>query len=99
MKKSILSTALVLALCVSFTSCREKKEADKAETTAEIIPEDTKEVVENAEATIEETVENAEKTIEGAVEGAKEVVKDTKEVVEKTGEDLKKVADKLKKDN
>ena len=31
MKKLILSSALVLALCFSFTSCREKKEADKAE--------------------------------------------------------------------
>ena len=85
MKKSILSTALVLVLCLSFTSCREKKEVDKAETTAEVTSEDAKEVVEKTEATIEETVENAEKTIEGAVE-------DTKEVVKKTG-------DKLKKDN
>ena len=35
MKKLILSSALVLALCLSFTSCREKKEADKAEDAVE----------------------------------------------------------------
>ena len=80
---------------MSFTSCREKKEADKAETTAEVVSQDTKEVVENAEATIEGAKDVAKDTKE-AVE---KTVEDTKEVVEKTGEDLKKAADKLKKEN
>ncbi len=47
MKKLILSTVFVLALCLSFTSCREKKEEateEATEQTTEAIEETTEEV-------------------------------------------------------
>jgi Flp pilus assembly protein TadB len=58
MKKLILSSALVLALCFSFTSCREKKEADKAEDSTEAaVEESTEEAIE-----VEETVTDSTTT-------------------------------------
>lgn len=61
MKKLILSTALVFALCLSFTSCREKKEATTEETTEQTTEavEETTEVVEEVSDTVSVEVEEA----------------------------------------
>jgi len=55
MKKLILSTVIVLALSLSFTSCRETKEGDttEVETTIEETTEDAVEEVEEVEETVE----------------------------------------------
>ena len=95
MKKLILSSALVLALCLSFTSCREKKEADKAE--------DATQAVDDAANAVEETTEEATDAVEGAIDDAAEAidgaVDDAKEAVDGVVDDAKEAVDKLKKDN
>ena len=75
MKKLILSSALVLALCLSFTSCREKKEADTTDGAAvENAVEQAEEVAADAAGTVEDAVDEATDAVEGAVEDAKEAV-------------------------
>jgi hypothetical protein len=80
MKKLILSSALVLALCLSFTSCREKKEADKAEDATEAAVEETTEAPEEVATDSTDAVEgDAEETndaTEGDSEGTEEKAND-----------------------
>ena len=79
MKKSLLSIALIFALGLSFTSCRDTKKADSVEVTIENAAEETAEATEGAlertgkalDNVVEETkeageaVENAAKEIDG----------------------------------
>jgi len=98
MKKLILSSALVLALCLSFTSCREKKEADTTTDGAAVenAVEETTDATEAAEGSIDDATE----AVDGAIDDATKTVKEAGDDANKKGADeLNKAATKLKKDN
>ena len=81
MKKVILSLALVLAMGVSLTSCRETKKEETA----------TEEAVEQVEEAVEETGEAMEEAAEEAGEAmdeaAEEVEETTEEVIDTTSQE------------
>ncbi len=98
MKKLILSSALVLALCLSFTSCREKKETDTTTDGAAVenAVEETTDATETAEGAIDDATEAVDGAIDDATEAAEKVVEDANK---KGTDELNKAATKLKKDN
>ena len=97
MKKLILSSALVLALCLSFTSCREKKDADT--TDGEAIENTVDETTGTAVETTEEAIDEVTETVEGAVEDTTEAVEEVKDNATKASEEVNKSVKKSKKDN
>ena len=104
MKKLILSSALVLALCLSFTSCREKKEAaateDAVENAVEETTDEATEAVEEVTDSIKGAVDDVTEAVEGAVDAAAEAVEEAvDDAAEAAGNELTKAVGKLKKDN
>ena len=97
MKKLILSSALVLALCLSFTSCREKKEAD---TTVDAVENAVEETTDEATEAVEEVTDSIKGAVEGAVDDVTEAVEGAvDDAAETAGNELTKAVGKLKKDN
>ena len=81
MKKSLLSAALILALSVSFTSCREteKNSEDKViiiEKETEKIPEKTEGALEKAGKAIDNAAKEVKEAGKAVDSAAKEVVGD-----------------------
>jgi peptidoglycan hydrolase CwlO-like protein len=75
MKKLLFSAALVLALSVSFTSCREVKEgADKAGDAMENAAEETEDAVKGGFEATGEAMDNVVEETEEAVESVKDAI-------------------------
>ncbi len=85
MKKLLLSAALLLALSVTFTSCREENKTD-----AENAMENTGEAMENA---AEETGEAAEDGFEATGEAMDNAVEETEEAAESVGDAIEEATD------
>lgn len=83
MKKLLLNSLLVLALCFSVASCKEKS-AESAEDAIE-------ETMEETEEAVEETMEEAGEAIEEAGEAVGEAVQETEKSMEDLVEDSESV--------
>lgn len=77
MKKLVLSTVIVLALSLSFTSCRDSKKADSIEDAVE----NASDAVENAAEATGEAVESAANATGEAAENAANSAKEEAEKV------------------
>ena len=75
MKKLFLGTLLLLAISISFTSCRDTKKSESVEN-----------AVDNAADATEGALEQTGKAIDNAVEKTKEAGEATKEAIEKVGD-------------
>lgn len=75
MKKLFLSTLLLLAISLTFTSCRDTKKTESVE-----------DAVENATQATEGALEETGKAIDNAVEKTKEAGEATKEAIKKIGD-------------
>ena len=89
MKKLFLSTVVILTLCLTFTSCKEKTTSENAEgegtliiESTEDVMEDAQEVVENAQDAIQKTIADAEQALTDAQEAAENAVGDAKAAAE-----------------
>ena len=84
MKKLILSSILLLALSLSFTSCRDVKEkaegaTDAVENAADAATDAAGDAVDSAKEAAGDAVEGAKEAAGNAVEGAKEAAGDAVE--------------------
>lgn len=89
MKKLLLSTALLLALAVTFTSCRD----EKTEVTIEDSMDNTGDAMEDAADDMEDSMEEAADDAEGAME---EAGKALDKAAKDTGDALDNAADATK---
>ncbi|WP_223549025.1 hypothetical protein [Aestuariivivens sp. NBU2969] len=79
MKNTLLSMVLVLALVLSFTSCRDTKKSDTMEAT-----------IENATEATEGALEEAGKAMDEAAEATENAVEAAEDAVEAVGDAIKK---------
>jgi len=73
MKKVLLSTVLVLALALSFTSCRDTKE--KTEDAVENAADAASDAVDSTKETAGDAVDDVKEAADDAVEDAKDMAK------------------------
>lgn len=88
MKKSFLSLALVVALGVSFTSCRDTKKEEAAEASIEHAANTTGEAIEEAGEDAAEATEGALERTGKAIDNVVEETKEAGEAVEKAAKEI-----------
>ena len=87
MKKLLLGTTLLLALSLTFTSCKDNKKAESMEEGIENAAEATEDAMEDAADAVSEAADDAGEAVEDAAEETGEAVNDAveaaKELVDK----------------